>query len=179
MERRERLSKILIIFFVIFLAWALMQFLTPLFLPSNSISDLTGSVGVLDNENSINRMSFPANFIYSAGDRMCHQKSERSFYLNGNQMPFCSRCTAIWLGLAIGLGSMLLYKIELDERFLFVILIGLVPIGIDGIGQRLGFWESTNLIRSITGILTGVVCGIAIALIITEIKEIKKRKKKI
>ncbi|MEA2055308.1 MAG: DUF2085 domain-containing protein [Candidatus Thermoplasmatota archaeon] len=170
MERQERPSKILIIFFVIFLAWALMQFLTPLSLPSNSISNLTGSVGVLDNENSINKMSFPANFIYSAGDRMCHQKSERSFYLNGNQMPFCSRCTAIWLGLAIGLGFMLFYKIDLDERFLFVILIGLVPIGIDGIGQHLGFWESTNIIRLVTGLLAGGVSGIAIGLITGEIE---------
>jgi len=92
-------------------------------------------------------------------------------------MPFCSRCTAIWLGLAIGLGFMVFYKIELNEKFLYLIFIGLIPIGIDGVGQLIGLWESTNVIRVITGLLVGVVCGIAIGVIIDEIKSIAKEKK--
>ena len=49
-------------------------------------------------------------------------------------MPFCSRCTAIWLGLAIGLGFMIFYRIKLDEKFFFILIIGIVPLVIDGIG---------------------------------------------
>ena len=63
-------------------------------------------------------MSFPWNVVYSSGDRLCHQRADRSLFLNGNEMPFCSRCTAIWFGLAIGLGFMVLYTIELNEKFL-------------------------------------------------------------
>lgn len=174
MEKREKNSNKLLTFLIfIFFLWVILQFIAPFSLPKNTVNDLSGIVGVDNNEKSINQMSFPWNYIYSVGDRLCHQKSERSFYLNDNQMPFCSRCTGIWLGLAIGLGFMFFYKIELDNKFLFLILIGLAPLGFDGVGQLLGFWESTNIIRVITGLLAGGVCGISIGLIIDKLKEIK------
>jgi len=172
MERREKFSKVLIVFFLLFSFWILLQFLAPLFLPDGSVDDFSGLVAVSDNEKSIEEMSFPWNLVYSAGDRLCHQKAERSFFINGNQMPFCSRCTALWLGLAIGLGFMVFYRVKLDERFLYIILLGVVPIAVDGVGQLFGFWESTNIIRLVTGLLAGGVCGVAIGLIIDEIKTI-------
>ncbi len=171
MERRERCFRNLtFVLFTLFSLWISLQFLAPLALSENSVQDLSGLVAVSDNDYTINNMDFPWSFVYSAGDRLCHQKAERSFFVNGNQMPFCSRCTAIWLGLAAGLGFMVFYRIELNERFVFAILIGLVPIGVDGVGQLLGFWESTNAIRVITGLLIGVLCGVAIGVIIDEIK---------
>ena len=181
MEKRGRHSrKLMLIFFIPFLIWILLQIFAPLAIPYGSADNLSGIVGVSDNENLIDDMPFLWGFIYGCGDRLCHQKLERSFLINGNQMPFCSRCSAIWLGLAIGLGFMVFYKINLDEKFLILIAIGIVPIGIDGVGQLFGFWESTNIIRLITGLLIGVVCGIAIGLIIDEIRDliITKHKQK-
>ena len=122
-------------------------------------------------------MDLPWNFVYSAGDRLCHQKAERAFFINDNQMPFCSRCTAIWLGLVIGLGFMVFYTIQLNEKFLFAIILSVIPIGVDGVGQLFGFWESTNIIRVITGLLIGVVCGVALGVIVDEIKTIHIFKK--
>jgi len=171
MERRQKYSKAIIFFFVLFLLWIVIQFLAPISLPKNSVNDLSGMVGVSDNDETISKMSFPWNSVYSIGDRLCHQKAERSFFINGNEMPFCSRCTAIWLGLAIGLGLMVFYKMQLNEKFLFVIIFGVVPLAIDGVGQLLGFWESANIIRLITGLLAGVVCGVAIGVIIDEIND--------
>ncbi len=177
MEGREKSSRLIILlFFISFVIWTLLQFFAPLAMQNNSVNDLSGSVGVSNNKKLIDEMPSPWNFIYSCGDRLCHQKAERSFFINGNQMPFCSRCTAIWLGLAIGLGFIVFYKIKLDEKFLFFIIIGIVPIGIDGVGQFFGLWESTNIIRLITGLLIGIVCGIAIALIIDEIRDLRKIK---
>ncbi|EMR75433.1 putative membrane protein [Thermoplasmatales archaeon SCGC AB-540-F20] len=171
MERRERCFRNLtFVLFTLFSLWISLQFLAPLAISENSVQDLSGLVAVSDNDYTINNMDFPWNLVYSAGDRLCHQKAERSFFVNDNQMPFCSRCTAIWLGLAVGLGFMVFYRIELNERFVFAILIGLVPIGADGVGQLLGFWESTNAIRVITGLLIGVLCGVAIGVIMDEIK---------
>lgn len=178
MERRGKSSKIIIlIFFIPFLLWVLLQFLAPLALPQGSVDDLSGYTGLSDNKEVIDTMPGPWNSVYSAGDRLCHEKAERSFFINGNQMPFCSRCTAIWLGLAIGLGFMVFYKIELDEKFLFVIIFGIVPIGVDGVGQLFGLWESTNIARVITGVAVGIVCGIAIGVIIDEIREMIYLKK--
>ena len=177
MQKREKYSKVIIIFFSVFFIWILLQFLAPLALPHGTIEDLSGLVGISDNEEIIEEIPAPWGTIYGVGDTLCHQKVERSFLINGNQMPFCARCTAIWLGIAIGLGFMIFYKIELDEKFIIILVVGLVPIGIDGIGQLFGLWESNNILRMITGIFIGVVCGIAIGIIVDEIKEILSSKK--
>jgi uncharacterized membrane protein len=174
MERRKLpVKSVIFIFFLFFFIWILLQFLAPFALPSGSISDLSGIVGVSDNENAVQNMSFPWNAIYSIGDRLCHQRADRSISLNGNEMPFCSRCTAIWLGLAIGLGFMVFYIIELNEKFLMALIGALIPIGIDGVGQLFGLWESTNLIRILTGLPVGIICGVAIGIILDELRSIK------
>jgi uncharacterized membrane protein len=85
-------------------------------------------------------------------------------------MPFCTRCTAIWLGLALGLGFMVLYAIELNEKFFIAIIFSLLPLGIDGIGQLLGFWESTNVVRILTGLPAGMLCGVALGIIFDELR---------
>jgi len=146
-------------------------------LPANSVKDLSGNVALTDNKLAIDEMGFPINLVYSYGDVLCHQKAERSLFINGNQMPFCARCTAIWFGLAIGLGFMLFFQIELDKKFLFLIIIGLLPIGVDGLGQLFGLWESNNLTRILTGLLIGFICGLSIVIIIDEIREIRLSKK--
>jgi len=175
MKRRQKSSKVTIIIsilFLLFFIWILLQFLAPIALHSESISKLDGAVGLIDNQKEIYNMTVPWNSIYTCGDVLCHQKLDRSFSINGNEMPFCARCTAIWLGIAIGLGFIVFYKINLDEKFIILILIGLFPIGIDGFGQLFGLWESNNIIRVITGILIGFICGLAIGIIIDEIDEI-------
>ena len=184
METREKSFSLFffVLFFVFFLIFILLQFLAPLFLPSNSVDNLSGMVGIYDNQETISKIPGPWNSLYSIGDRLCHQISERSFYLNGNQMPFCARCTGIWLGIAIGLGYATFFKINLDKKFLYLIIIGLIPIGIDGVGQTLEFWESTNVIRVLTGLFIGVICGLAIGVLIEEtgniVKDYRNKKKK-
>ena len=176
MEKREKVSKIIFIIFIIFFLFTILQFLSPIFLPSNTYTNLSGMVAVADNQESIDSMPLPWNIAYVFGDRLCHQKAERSFFINGNQMPFCARCTAIFIGLVIGLAIILLYKIELNERFILFIFVSLIPIGIDGTGQLFGLWESTNLSRTLTGLFIGIPFGIAIGIIIDEIKSIYKSK---
>ena len=54
---------------------------------------------------------------------------------------------------------------------------GLVPIGIDGTGQFLGFWVSTQISRVLTGLPAGIIAGIVIGIIIMEISEFPLLKK--
>ncbi len=177
MERREKCFRNLtFVLFILFLLWILFQFLAPITLPENSVQDLSGLVAVSDNEGIINRIGFPWSFVYSTGDRLCHQKSERSFFLNGNQMPFCSRCSAIWGGLVIGLGFIIFYRVKLNEKLLYALIIGITPLALDGIGQLFNLWESTNLIRVITGLIVGVVCGLTLGVIIDELGDIINNK---
>ena len=162
-------NKIKVLIFIFFLFWILLQFIIPLLLPANIILDLSGIVGLEDSEYLTNTLPFPSSMVYKMGDIMCHQKAERSFFINGNQMAFCSRCTGIFLGLSIGMIIAVFKKLRLDGKFIILLVTAFVPISIDGIGQLFGFWESNNLIRVITGLSAGIVCGIAIGLIVDEV----------
>jgi uncharacterized membrane protein len=179
MKRRPHwFPSIIFVLFILSSIWIGLQFLAPFMLPKDSVTDLSGVVGISDNDNITKNMSFPWNVMYSGGDRLCHQQASRSLFFNGNQMPFCTRCTAIWLGITIGLGFIMLFTYELTGTFLAALLISLIPIGIDGVGQLLGFWESTNLIRFLTGLPAGIICGVAIGIIIDESKELLKDQKR-
>jgi len=92
-------------------------------------------------------------------------------------MPFCARCTALWFGIAVGLGIMVFFTIELDVRFFIAIIVSFVPLGVDGVGQLFGFWESMNSIRILTGLPAGIICGIALGIIFDEIGSISIFKK--
>lgn len=170
--RGKSFSIVILIFFIIFLLWAVLQFISPYGIPENGVKDLSGITGILDNQEIISDIPAPWNFVYGCGDSLCHQRADRSFFINSNQMPFCSRCTAIWLGLAIGIGFMVFFKMKLNSKLLILIFIGLIPIVVDGLGQLFGLWESSNIARVITGLLIGIVCGIAIGIIIDETRDI-------
>lgn len=38
--------------------------------------------------------------LMPAGAVICHQRPERSFFLNGRQLPVCGRCTGLYAGAA-------------------------------------------------------------------------------
>jgi uncharacterized membrane protein len=120
-------------------------------------------------------MPFPINLIYLSGDFVCHQKEDRSFVLNGNQMPLCSRCMAISIGLVIGVIIILFYHMVPDLGFLMLFGFSLIPIAMDGLGQMFGYWESTNIIRVITGFPPGIMSGTAIGIVYDEYKIWRKK----
>lgn len=46
-------------------------------------------------------LSLGAATVYAAGARVCHQRSERCFWIQGRPMPVCARCTGLYAGAAI------------------------------------------------------------------------------
>lgn len=94
---------------------------------------------------------------------ICHQRPDRCFKINGKPMNICSRCLGVYLGLLIGLLVpfiiMGIYLISVTT-LLFLMLIGIVPMGIDGLTQFLGFRQSNNYLRFITGFIAGLFIGI-------------------
>jgi len=81
----------------------------------------------------------------------CHQKTDRSFFINGFQLPICSRCTGILLGQIIGI-IIFLFKIKLS---LIICVIFLLIMFLDLFIQYKKILESTNIRRFITGNLAG------------------------
>lgn len=77
---------------------------------------------------------------------------ERSFFFKGNQFPICARCTGILIGYIIGIIYIVIFK----ELHIFLELLLMIPLLIDGTGQYLGYFQSTNVRRLLTGILAGI-----------------------
>ncbi len=150
--RRRAEATILIAFGV----WLALVFIAPFTLPAGSVTDLSGSVGSIDNWQSIEQMNPLAGAVYLIGDSQCHQLVERSFALNGNQMPFCTRDLGIFIGLVAGMGLAFSGRLRIGFKFSLLLL---VPMALDGGAQLISSYESSNVIRMVTGIIAGV--GIA------------------
>jgi uncharacterized membrane protein len=91
---------------------------------------------------------------------MCHKLPERSFFYKEKKFPVCARCTGILVGYILAITGAFFIKMPL-----LICLALLVPIGVDGVGQYLGKWTSTNPRRLITGILAGIATVYIIILI--------------
>ncbi len=190
--------------------YLVLLFIIPILLVSNTVPELSGRANRIDyatldgwgswgNQNnglngdighnqeefgyfSWTALNPVAAFVYSFGDLNCHQKSERSWEVNGNQLAVCVRDVGLFLGLFIGAlfwrskglnrwtvrdSFLSVFKDEQisslyvkDRRMIAMVLflsIGALPIGFDGFYQLLTDYESTNPIRLVTGTLAGFV----------------------
>ena len=92
--------------------------------------------------------------FYLSMKPLCHQIAERSFFIAGNKMALCARCTGIFAGLAIfGIISLILReraRISMRTMMIFI-----APMAIDGVAQIFGLWTTPNVPRFITGVLAG------------------------
>ena len=102
------------------------------------------------------------------GYAICHRIPERSFILNGRQLPLCARCTGTFLGAVLGLTAMLLLGRRRASRLppvpvlaVLVLFVGLWAF--DGLNSYLTFfpgaphlYEPQNWLRLTTGMLNGL-----------------------
>lgn len=136
-------------------AWAALAIVVPFTAAPGSVGDLSGTVGQV--ENDFGTLNPLAQAVYYLGDLNCHTLSGRSYELNGNQMPFCARDTGLFLGLAVGMAAVLL----LNPRFSWLAVILLAaPLVADGGAQLVLDYESTNLLRTVTGVLGGIAAAL-------------------
>lgn len=150
---------------LIFLTFASLFFVVPATLPPNSVN-LGDNGTTLPHEKTKITSKMPPlqRIIYDFGDSTCHQKSSRSFFINGNQMPICARCTAIYVGLALGILFFVFFYVDIKW---WMIVLAILPMGIDGTAQTiLGLYESTNLIRVLTGLPAGFIAGAMIGFVV-------------
>ncbi|MFC1818919.1 DUF2085 domain-containing protein [Thermodesulfobacteriota bacterium] len=88
---------------------------------------------------------------------ICHQRPERSFFINEIPIALCSRCIAFYLGFlgCVAFGIISDLKFPKSRWWLLLVL----PLAFDGTTQLFQFRESTNFIRAITGILAAIGCS--------------------
>lgn len=190
-------SKALFAMLVLSLIWTVSNFVAPYTIPPGTAVGLDGSANQVDNGELYNREMwlFP-QIVYYLGDAQCHQLSYRTIWLNGNQMPMDARMESIYLFANLGLVSAMFAipstsvsqgivnvlprrlqawgRKHLGPVLLagLVIVLGILPVAIDGFTQLLTPYESTNLTRVLTGIPTGWVSGILIGVMITSIRQV-------
>jgi uncharacterized membrane protein len=154
--------------------WAGLMWATPYMNEPGTLVGLDGLVGPHDSPVDFDGLDPVSRFMYNAGDGQCHQRENRTLLLNGNQMPFCARCVAIYTFMAVGVAISVFPRMpgydRINDLKWYWLIAALVPIGIDGVGQLLGFWESTNLMRFITGGLCGLVVGVALGFMLREVE---------
>lgn len=90
----------------------------------------------------------------------CHGMPERCFHLWGVPMPICTRCTAIYVGLALAIAAFALLPRLTERGARFLLLAAVVPLGVDGLTQLVRLRESTNGLRSATGLIAGIAFGL-------------------
>jgi len=83
----------------------------------------------------------------------CHRLPERSLQLPWGTCGLCARCTAFWSGVAAG--SVLLLRPRLRPPFWSGFLL-VLPLVADGLLQQHTSYESTNLLRVLTGFPAGL-----------------------
>ena len=97
--------------------------------------------------------------IYHAFGTMCHQKPERSYFIDGYKFAVCARCTGIYFGFAF---TLLLYPLVRSLRSTAtpprsLLILSVLPLAIDFSLTFFGFWENTHTSRLLTGALLGSV----------------------
>ena len=118
-------------------------------------------------------LEYIANPIYFAYSFLCHQKAERSLFVLGEKMAFCARDLGIFLPIG-GSGLLSLFSRmklpALNWKHYGALTIPLVADGtiqltseiLQRFGSRILFYESTNPLRLVTGILFGIAVGLFI-----------------
>lgn len=102
------------------------------------------------------------------GYAICHQIPERSFHIDGHQLPLCARCTGIYMGALAGFTVMRLTGRKrpagLPPTHITLVFVGfIVLLAIDGLNSYLTFfpgmphlYEPQNWLRLTTGSLEGL-----------------------
>jgi uncharacterized membrane protein len=104
----------------------------------------------------------PAAVVYLFGSRICHQIAERSFHLDGAQLPVCARCFGIYAGFAAGV---LVAPGRVRARR--VLIIGAVPTVVTVVAEWAGIWQASNLARAIAGAPLGLAVGAVVIAALT------------
>lgn len=196
-------SKALFVLFIISLLWMISLFAVPFMIPPGTVVNLDGYANRVDYGPLWDTLPPLAKVIYFIGDAECHQISERTIYLNGNQMPVCARDVSIFLFLTMGLfvGIFVRRNYYLSRGLLSVfpkrfrdsvnrtigarwfavlfIILCFLPLALDGGLQLVSGYESNNVVRFLTGLPAGLIVGLLLAVMIKSIRATKEYKEEI
>ncbi len=115
-------------------------------------------------------------FVYAVGGVVCHQMPERSFFIDGHQLPVCARCTGLYLSAALGLSGWFALKIAWRGRPIAVsprvalaaLLVGAAPTVLSFAAGVLGIADGTNVWRTVLAIPLGASAGAIVGAVVAK-----------
>jgi len=174
------------------LFYTMSNFLAPAIMEPGTVEHIDGTAS-MDHIEDWKELNGFSRVIYAFGDSQCHQMDHRSLYINGNQMPMCSRCTALFIWANLGLVTAMFLRPEYDISltsvkmypkrmrrailknnkvllsWLLLCFLCVLPTGADGFYQLLTPYESTNFTRVLLSLPTGWFGGLAIGLMLNNV----------
>lgn len=114
-----------------------------------------------------------AGVLYAGGALICHQLPDRSFHVQGIQLPACARCVGLYGGAAVGsaIGAAGLARRWLERRPLMLTQsVKLVATGVAAVPTLATFalewglgWPISNAVRAIAALPFG--CAVALVVV--------------
>lgn len=92
----------------------------------------------------------------------CHRIPERCLHIKGKPMPICARCFAMLLGYLF-VPITVLFSVVVP---LWLPLLMMIPLLIDGFTQHWKWRSSTNVKRFVTGLLFGAGQALLISTVV-------------
>jgi uncharacterized membrane protein len=106
-----------------------------------------------------------SGLTYALGSLICHQRPERSFYIDAAQLPVCARCLGLYAGAALGvLISGLTPTVPPFDvaRLRRGLVAAAVPTAITWSSEMFGLWSPGNLTRFIAALPLGAAVAVTV-----------------
>ena len=177
-----RINRVMAACFIITSLFTISIFAAPFAVRTGEVRNLEGNAWKIDYREKWDAMPLFPRIVYYIGDINCHQKYYRSYYLNENQMPVCSRDTGFLIGLSSAFFvfmfserkstikataiSIFRNKIKDAKKIIILFLIFILPAVTDGFLQLLTSYESNNAFRFATGFLMGMSISFFVSLML-------------
>lgn len=115
-------------------------------------------------------------FIFAIGSVICHQLPDRSFYLDGQQLPVCARCTGLYLSGAAGFLAWWIAKAArrwrpialVPRRAIAIVAVAAAPTVVSFASGVLGVWDGSNVTRAVLAVPLGLAAGAVVAAVSTK-----------
>lgn len=95
---------------------------------------------------------------------ICHQMPERSFYLYGEPLAVCARCSGIYIGFWMGIIAYPVFFGRMSTRTVSrnVLILALLPMVADVFIEWTGFYAAPRWMHALTGLVAGSVSAFII-----------------
>ena len=140
--------------------------------------------------NALTYMDLFLAFVYAAGSIICHQLPERSFFVDGRQLPVCARCTGLYLSGGAGFLGWLVWKMARGWRriatrrrnvrvvgapatvppraALAIVIAAGLPTALSYATGVSGVWDGSNITRALLAVPLGACAGAVVAAVATK-----------